>query len=135
MSDEIERGLRLLGDRIIAILKLQAPQPPRSRFGNPYATGRLRDSIRATVLNQNTLSISFNRYGIYTDFGSGNERVQSTGPFGMPARQNYTRGTGGIKPQYWTTLTQYQDELTGMVEGEVLRLFEQNFKTTTTRNR
>ena len=58
MSDEIEKGLRRLGDRIIAILKLQAPQPPQSTYGNPYATGRLKNSIRATVLNQNTLSIS-----------------------------------------------------------------------------
>ena len=135
MSDLIEKGLRRLGDRIIAILKLQAPQPPRSRYGNPYATGRLRDSIRATVRNQNSLSISYNRYGIYTDFGSGQNRVQATGPFGMPARQNYQLGRGGIRPQYWTTLTQYEDEITGMVEGEVLRLFEQNFQTTTTRNR
>lgn len=133
MSDLIENALRRLGDRIIAILKLQAPQPPVSKFGNIYATGRLRDSIRATVRNQNSLSISYNRYGVGVDFGTGANAVQPTGPFGMPERRNYSYNGQGIVPQYWTTLTAYEGEIRGMVEGEVLRLFDANLKTTSSR--
>ena len=97
--------------RVLEIYRSQVPSPSKN---SPFATGRLRGSLEYRILQNNQVSIYFNRYGVYTDLGTGGYNQISPAaadPFGLPPNTPYSRGFGGIKPQYWTSLQPYTDEL------------------------
>jgi hypothetical protein len=95
LEPEITKALDQMSRLVERTLKTQAP----------YKTGTLRDSIKVTgkeTPNGNlVLNSSYERYGTYLDYGTGRYNK-------YPNRGAYNprpgKGTGGIKPRFWTTL-------------------------------
>ena len=105
-----------LGVEIINIYKAQAPR----------ATGKLQNSIRSKVVVKNgqySLSFYYIYYGVYVDLGTySNADTASYGlsPWEMPpwnARPG--RGGKGIRPRYWTSLSEDAQELQDWLEKKV----------------
>lgn len=83
---------------------------------SPFKTGRLRDSIQVvgkeTPNGNLVLNSSYEKYGTYLDWGTGRYNK-------FPNRGNYNprpgKGTGGIKPRFWTTLSDSVKERIKMI--------------------
>jgi len=137
MSDlepEIRESIKRYGAKIFGVIQRQVPQPNNTPH-NPYATGRLKNSLRWSVNQDGTISIRFFRYGITTDRGAGQYKVGVFDPFTTAFRGYAKGGFYGIQPQYWTALG-------GEEARNALQTFEQELAdeieiwlaTTTTRN-
>ena len=138
-EEEILNIIRRYGLRLFGIIQTQVPQPGGPREGrqaNPYATGRLKNSLRWSVNKDNTISFRFFRYGIFTDKGAGSEKISAFNPF----EQNWTgyqkaNNPFSIKAQYWTGLaTPEAQNALRMFNEELAREYEIQLETTTTRN-
>lgn len=125
-TDEFAQILRGIADNIIAIYKRQAP----------VKTGALRDSIRAQV-SEKGISIIYRQYGVYTDYGTYDNRVygaeQPPSPFEMPSWNPAPgRGGKGIRPRYWTSL--YGVDIIGDMEREIAEYLQDAIASTSQRN-
>lgn len=120
VQDQLDEGMKLvledLGVEIINIYKAQAPK----------ATGKLANSIRYKVVVKNgqySLSFYYLYYGVYVDLGTySNADASSYGisPYDMPpwnARPG--KGGKGIRPRYWTSLSEDAQELQDWLEKKV----------------
>jgi len=124
--------------QIASILRQQVPytsqgdRPQR----NPYATGRLYNSINWRVTQDNRISITYNRYGTYTDFGTygeANTGAFGIDPFELPRFAGYSRRDNqfGIAPQYWTSL-RGQDGIIDFLVENIAQDIEASISTTAT---
>ena len=136
MSEELDiqeflnQKLSEIGQRIVEIYRQQVPSPSK---GSPFATGRLRGSIEYRVLQNNQISIYFNRYGVFTDLGTGPYfQTATTDPFGLPPARDYQQGFGGCQAQYWTSLAGHE-EIIEQLEEELANHVELMIATTTQR--
>lgn len=137
IDDEIVAVMNQLGDTIMAIMKAQVPRK----------SGRLHNSIRYKIIKNNgeyQLSFYYLYYGVYVDLGTyDNANVFA---YGLPATQlpawnpNPGKGGKGIRPRYWTSLSQDANEISEWLTiklGEVLEdgitgLFRTSTQTKTT---
>ena len=131
------------GQALFDIIKEQVPQPGQ----NPYATGRLKGSLRLYVRKDRTISIAYFKYGVYTDLGTYDNRFSdaSVSPFGLPDYVGYNSNTTkGIAPQFWGSfnteagrgaLRTFEENLAIRFENYVTELLGAGgAETTTTRN-
>jgi hypothetical protein len=133
-EDEIRALIAEYGARVFGVIQRQVPQRGNTPI-NPYATGALKNSLRWSLNKDNTISIRFFRYGIYTDKGTGQWAVpRQTNPF-TERFVGYQRGKMGIKPQFWTALggPEAVNALNEFTQ-ELARELEAKIATTTTRN-
>lgn len=131
---EVRSLLVEYGARVFGVIQRQIPQPGNTPI-NPYATGRLKGSLRWSLNQDNTISIRFFRYGIYTDKGTGQWAApRETNPF-SERFVGYKDGKMGIKPQFWTALGG-PEAVAALNEftQELARQLETKIATTTTRN-
>ena len=101
-------------------LKQQVPQPGyrRLRRGEKGPTGRLKRSLSVDAFpTQNdewTIGVSYEAYGNYTNFGTRpyaprwREQIDLT-LFDLPQFAGYRKGIGGIRPQYWLSLSRNEN--------------------------
>jgi hypothetical protein len=128
LNEEISRGvyaaLDALGIEIVNILQAQAP----------VKTGALRNSIRHKVVtksNEWALSFYYLKYGVYVDLGTYDNA--DTAAFGISAfdmpRWNPTPGKGGfgIRPRYWSSLSEDANELQEYLAKKISDIYEQGF--------
>jgi hypothetical protein len=128
LNEDISRGvydaLDALGTEIVNILKAQAPEK----------TGALRNSIRHRVVtksNEWALSFYYLKYGVYVDLGTYDNA--DTSAFGISAfdmpRWNPTPGKGGfgIRPRYWTSLSEDASELQQYLADKISAIYEEGF--------
>lgn len=138
IQTEIKVALEDIAKGILDVYRRQVPSPSNNPEPSRLKrTGRLRSSLGYRILNNNQISIYFNRYGIYTDLGTGrNADTATTNVFGLPPSRGYTdgRGFGGIQPQYWTSLSGEEDAILTGLEDELARIVENMVATTTQRN-
>lgn len=122
LKESIDRTIRnrmnKMADAVYQIIRQQIPQPGK----NPFATGKLQQSLQVPNVNKSgdswTIFVGYAPYGVYTNLGTkafyGGIPVD-TSPFNLPAYQGYSKGIGGIKPQYWTSVP--HKLLDDLVEG------------------
>ena len=124
ISDGVYEALDALGIEIVNILKAQAPKK----------TGALRNSIRHRVVTKNNewaLSFYYLSYGVYVDLGTYDNA--DTAAFGISAfdmpRWNPTPGKGGfgIRPRYWSSLSEDANELQQYLADKIAGIYEQGF--------
>jgi hypothetical protein len=139
IQTELQLALEDIAKQILDVYRRQVPSPSNNPDPSRLRrTGRLRSSLGYRVLSNNTISIYFNRYGIYPDFGTGSlfnqGAANTTNPFGLPAYREYERGFGGIRPQYWTSLSSEEDAIVTGLEEQLSTIIEEMVRTTTVRN-
>jgi hypothetical protein len=136
IQTELQLALEDIAKQILDVYRRQVPSPSNNPDPSRLRrTGRLRSSLGYRVLSNNTISIYFNRYGIYPDLGTGPfADTTSTNPFGLPAYRGYERGFGGIRPQYWTSLSSEEDAIVTGLEEQLSTIIEEMVRTTTVRN-
>jgi len=136
IQTELQLALEDIAKGILDVYRRQVPSPSNNPDPSRLRrTGRLRSSLGYRILNNNTISIYFNRYGIYVDLGTGPYAdTGTTNVFGLPAYAGYRRGFGGIQPQYWTSLSSEEDAILTGLEDELARIVENMVATTTARN-
>jgi hypothetical protein len=138
LESEFQVVLNDIATEILQIYRQQVPSPSNNPDPTRLKrTGRLRSSLSYRILNNNTVSFYYLRYGVYVDFGTGSlfnqGAANTTNPFGLPAYREYSRGFGGIQPQYWTSLAGYE-RIIDNLEGRLADIIENGLKTTTERN-
>jgi hypothetical protein len=138
LNEGVKQALEDLGTEILNIYKAQAPR----------RTGALANSIRFRVVvkgGEYSLSFYYLYYGVYVDLGTYSNADQTAyglSAYDMPAWNiNPGRGGKGIRPRYWTSLSQdaneLQDYLSKRLEdlvGIALDDVIDNFTTRTQRN-
>jgi hypothetical protein len=100
-----------LASAMQSIIDKQVPQTGNTPE-NPYATNKLRDSVKVGFMVRNgnlIITTRYNAYGVWTNIGTGqNSQASQYGirpnPFGLPPFVGYSPGKGGINPQYWTSM-------------------------------
>ena len=124
ISNGVYEALDALGIEIVNILKAQAPEK----------TGALRNSIRHRVVTKKgewALSFYYLKYGVYVDLGTYDNA--DTSAFGISAFDmppwNPTPGKGGfgIRPRYWTSLSEDANELQQYLADKIAGIYEQGF--------
>jgi hypothetical protein len=126
-NSKIIETLELVKEKMERDLKRQVPQYPRSPFSSRRSD--LKNSLRVNV-NKQTTSITFDflNYGIYTIYGTGQERDESSynkSIFEMPAATRYVKGRFGIRPQYWISLSAVQQRYMDLIEENLNVGFEE----------
>jgi hypothetical protein len=124
---KIIETLELVKEKMERDLKRQVPQYPRSPFSSRRSN--LKNSLRVNV-NKQTTSITFDflNYGIYTIYGTKNERDESAynkSIFELPAAVRYSKGNFGIRPQYWISLSAVQQRYMDLIEENLNIGFEE----------
>ena len=124
ISQGVYDALDAMGIEIVNILKAQAPR----------ATGKLQNSIRYRVVTKNNewaLSFYYIYYGVYVDLGTyDNADTASYGisAFDLPQwNPNPGRGGFGIRPRYWSSLSQDATELQEFLAKKIEGLYEEGF--------
>jgi hypothetical protein len=116
LNIQIARALDQVGKEVVAIYKSRVP----------VKTGALRRSITHSISvsgDSVTLSFGYLEYGKFINLGTGQYRDSNRyGVYSMPA-WNATPGKGrfGIKPRYWTSLSDRQN----FIEEEVQKILAQ----------
>lgn len=126
-------------------LKEQVPQPGYRmlRRGDKGPTGRLKQSLRVDAYPEKndewTLGVSYEMHGNYTNFGTRLPEVSSwrdkanLSIFELPAFRGYKKGTKGIRPQYWLSLSRLENKYLKQLEAGIELDFE-NFINTVVQN-
>ena len=85
----------------------------------PVRSGRLRDSISVKVVD-NAIQIGYEKYGVYTNYGTGRYYKGGYGDALDPGKyKSYRKGKGGIRPQYWSSMSDADyEKITAMIELE-----------------
>ena len=132
-KDLTDDALQRVGARIIrnaeTRIRQQIPRPG-NRPTNPYATGKLARSLQF-IWDKNgegvyELQVKYASYGQFTQFGTRRHydgAAREVGFFGREFR-GYSRGTGGIRPQYWLNLRGDRPVYEAIVEAELKMTFE-----------
>jgi hypothetical protein len=126
LQENISRGiydaLDAMGVEIVNILKAQAPRD----------TGKLQGSIRHRVVVKGgewALSFYYIYYGVYVDLGTyDNADTASYGlsAFDLPQwNPNPGRGGFGIRPRYWSSLSEDAVELQEFLAKKVEGIYEE----------
>jgi len=131
-QEQIYEAFEEYAESLFDIIKEQVPQPPITR--NPYADGSLKNSLRMYQRKDGVISFAYFRYGIYTDLGTGPNTFEgTTDAFGLPLFAGYQKGTGGINPQFWTSLNspyakdaikEFEEKLAGEIEFNLAGIIE-----------
>lgn len=101
-------------------LKEQVPQPGYRplRRGDRGPTGKLKNSLSVTafpVKNEEfTIAVGYEMYGNYTNFGTKKyaarwQQLANQSLFELPNFAGYRKGLGGIRPQYWLSLSRQEN--------------------------
>ena len=119
-------------ERLAALVRrdLQSQIPQRGQ--NPYATGKLQSSLNVDAYedgDQWTIGVSYDDVGNYTNFGtrpySSRWKAQSQQSFfDLPQFAGYKKGRGGIRPQYWLSLSRQENKYIKELEGALELDFE-----------
>jgi hypothetical protein len=124
ISDGVYKALDALGVEIVNILKAQAPQK----------TGALRNSIRHKVVTKNNewaLSFYYLRYGVFVDLGTydnADTAAFGVSAFDMPTwNPNPGKGGFGIRPRYWSSLSESASELQGYLADKISQIYSEGF--------
>jgi hypothetical protein len=124
ISDGVYKALDALGVEIVNILKAQAPQK----------TGALRNSIRHKVVTKNNewaLSFYYLRYGVFVDLGTyenADTAAFGVSAFDMPTwNPNPGKGGFGIRPRYWSSLSESASELQGYLAQKIEQIYSEGF--------
>lgn len=126
----IRNRLNRLGEQMRSVIMQQIPQPGK----NPFATGALQKSftIRAQKRGDTwSLLMGYTQYGIYTNLGSGVYRSPDASPFNLPPYLGYSKGLGGIKPQYWLSIPGSDvmlEEFRQLIKSDYNKEIETQFK-------
>lgn len=110
LPQTITKRINELGALTQLYLSGKVPQPGQ----NPYATGRLQRSLKISYfVNSDSIGYKFSYldYGVYTNLGTKQYNEIKYGsikssPFNLPPFRGYVKGSGGIRPQYWTSMTE-----------------------------
>ena len=124
ISDGVYEALDALGVEIVNILKAQAPEK----------TGALRNSIRHKVVTKNNewaLSFYYLRYGVFVDLGTyenADTAAFGVSAFDMPTwNPNPGKGGFGIRPRYWSSLSESASELQGYLAQKIEQIYSEGF--------
>ena len=124
ISQGVYDALDAMGIEILNILNAQAPRK----------TGKLQNSIRYRVVtksNEWALSFYYIYYGVYVDLGTydnANTAAYGISAFDLPQwNPNPGRGGFGIKPRYWSSLSQDATELQEFLAKKIEGLYEEGF--------
>lgn len=101
-------------------LKEQVPQPGYRalRKGERGPTGKLKRSLSVNafpVKNEEfTIAVGYEMYGNYTNFGTRQyagrwQQLANQSLFELPNFAGYRRGSYGIRPQYWLSLSRQEN--------------------------
>jgi hypothetical protein len=85
----------------------------------PVRSGKLRDSISVRVVD-NAIQIGYEKYGVYTNYGTGRYYKGGYGEALDPGKyKSYRKGKKGIRPQYWTSMSDADyEKVTALIELE-----------------
>ena len=124
ISYGVYKAMDALGVEIVNILKAQAPQK----------TGALRNSIRHKVVTKNNewaLSFYYLRYGVFVDLGTyenADTAAFGVSAFDMPTwNPNPGKGGFGIRPRYWSSLSESASELQGYLAQKIEQIYSEGF--------
>lgn len=115
----IHVALTKVAQRILSILQTNVPAPGK----NPFSTGSLKTSLKYSVQMINgswRLSFGWHKYGSFVSYGTGSYATpKQSSLFGLPQPRGYSRGVGGIQPQFWTSLYGHKQEISDLVKEEL----------------
>ena len=103
-------------------------QVPQRGANNPYATGDLKRSLNVSTFNTSddewTIAVTYDQHGNYTNFGtrvySGRwQQLKDASFFDLPRFAGYKRGKGGIRPQYWLSLSRQENKYLKELEKSI----------------
>ena len=121
IEEGIVRVLNEVGEKIVSILKSQAPKK----------TGALRDSIVHKVSKQGNdfiLDFGYLQYGIFVSlgtYGNADKSAYGMSVYDLP-KWNPRPGKGGygIRPRYWTSLSENANEIAEELNTKIAEVME-----------
>ena len=137
LDTEIKKTMEDIAAMMRSDIMRQVPQPGNNPR-NPYATGRLKRAVRVFT-NKNRqgdidIIISYPKYGGYTNYGTrdnSNLQDQIRKPyFTRDPFVGYRKGTDGINPQNWLSLSQERRKYETFINeeiGEDVRVFVEKY--------
>ena len=120
---QTEKTMQRLAQLVKRDLLNQVPQPGQ----NPYATGQLRSSLNVNEFQDGdewTIAVTYDQVGNYTNFGTRQygtrwRELKDVSFFDLPNFAGYRKGTMGIRPQYWLSLSRQENKYIKELEGAV----------------
>ena len=94
----------------------------------PVDTGKLKRSLNVESYMEKgedwTIAVSYEDYGNYTNFGtrpysSRWKELSEKSIFDLPKFAGYKKGVGGIRPQYWLSLSRQENKYMKEIEKSV----------------
>lgn len=122
IDDRIIEALDEMGKKIVLILKSQAPKK----------TGALRNSITHKVQqrgNEFILDFGYLQYGLFVSLGTyanADKAAYGVSPYELPSpNPNPGKGGFGIRPRYWTSLSEQAEEIGNELNDKISKIMEE----------
>lgn len=89
----------------------------------PVDTGYLKSTVKVSAVDKK-VEIDYTGYGAYTNYGTGKYYQSSKFKYGTEITpgyfKGYKRGTGGIRSQYWTSISlSDRDGINILIQNEI----------------